>query len=195
MTDPEPLYKRSRSSLRKEYVNNDQALSDLLERLLDLEPRLWKILGVPDSTQDGLLDARKIVHPAARARHLKHVRAGLRSNDWPAIVRRLEQWIAGHAPSELEGSLTRSAQLAADLIVQGDPALHRFVEDYPDTDRTRLRQLVQNVRRAGEGKKARARSVLEQAVFVAMGRPETNVTNEDASEKEDDEPSSTKDAR
>jgi len=154
--------------MKDERVHNEAALTELIDTLLKLTDASWTTLGLPEHIQDTLRDARNIKAPSPLARHKKFVRGLLRDLDWTSLALRTEQFRAGQRPMDSESALPTHVQRAADLVVQGERALHRFVEEYPIANRTRLMQLVRNVKDTSEGKRPRARSVLEQAVRLAM---------------------------
>ncbi len=159
---------RSRTSMKDERVASETALLRILDRLGQLPESVWDRLGVSEETQSGLRTAKIIKDPAARARHLKHVRASLRAEDWQSIERRIEQFAGGQALDPLDQETPPHVTKAAELVLQGDPGLARFLEEYPRANRTRLRQLIRSVHEASEAKRPRARSVLEAAVYSAM---------------------------
>jgi ribosomal 50S subunit-associated protein YjgA (DUF615 family) len=154
--------------MKDERVHNELALTELIESLLELSEASWVTLGFPEEVQDSLRDARNIRAPAALARHKKFVRGLLRDLDWTSLALRTEQFRAGQQLAGSEGSLPIHVQRAADLVIQGERGLHRFVEEFPAANRTRLWQLIRNVKGSAEAKRPRARSVLEQAVLSAM---------------------------
>ncbi len=156
---------RSRTSIKRERVNNESALTELVEELLPLSLERWEQLAVPALTIEKMLDAKKIKHPAARARQVRTVRSTLRDADWTTVRLRLDQFRAGYplsSPEEVEAS---EAQVWSEqLIVQGDSGLARFMEEYPDADRKRLRQAVRNVVSAPSTKRGKTRVQLDRAV-------------------------------
>lgn len=154
--------------MKDERVNNETALTELIDTLLKLTDASWTALAVPERIQDTLRDARNIKAPSPLARHKKFVRGLLRDIDWTSLALRTEQLRAGHKPLGVDDELPLHVKRAADLVIQGERGLHRFVEEYPITNRTRLWQLVRNVKETSEGKRPRARAVLEQAVRLAM---------------------------
>lgn len=156
---------RSRSSIKRERVNNENALAELILELMPLTPARWEELGVPALTIDKMLDAKKIKHPGARARQIRTVRNTLRDADWTQVRLRFDHFRAGYpldAPGE-EGS--SDAQVWAEqLLVQGDSGIARFCEEYPNADRKRIRQLVRNVEKAPGAKRGKLRVQLDRAV-------------------------------
>ncbi|GEM_PF-1990024 len=160
---------RSRSSIKRERVGNETALNDLVAALLPLSLERWEQMGVPEIAIDKLLDAKKIKSYTAKARQVRAIRASLRDADWTQIRFRLDQYNSGYAitpPTEEPASdaLVWSEQ----LIIQGDSGLARFMEEYPNADRKRLRQLVRNVLKSPT-KRGKTRLQLDRAVVLYLG--------------------------
>ncbi len=152
---------RSRTSMKRERVENEKALTDLVTDLLELNEGAWEALEVPPRAIETLLDARKMKSHGARARHMRLIRATLRGGDWLELRRRIDlrrMGIVAAAPQE------DIAHWTEHLMIHGDAGLARFVETYPDTDRKRLRQVLRNVRAAPEQKRGKMRLTLEQAL-------------------------------
>jgi len=161
-TEEEDAPRRSRTDSKRERVATETALAELAERLLTATPKVLAALQLDDMTLQAVEDTRRIESAPARARALRHVRSMLRGADWLLTLRRLDALAGGIAPSALSES--EAARYAALLSAQGDPGLHRFLEQFPNGDRGRLRQLMQNVRRAPEAKREKARRQLEALI-------------------------------
>jgi ribosome-associated protein len=156
---------RSRSSIKRERVNNETALAELIEELLPLSLERWQQLAVPALTIDKMLDAKKIKHAGARARQVRTVRSTLRDADWTLVRLRLDQFRAGFPLAAVDETESSEAQVWSEqLLVQGDSGLARFMEEYPDADRKRLRQAVRNVVGAPTTKRGKTRVQLDRAV-------------------------------
>lgn len=162
--DPD-LVTRSRTSLKVERVNNETALAELAQELANLNEEMWTSIGVPDLTLDALRDSKKIKSHGARARHLRLVRSTLRDADWMDLRRRLDLRKLGIVAAPTD---ERVSEWCEQLLIQGDPALARFLEEFPKADRKRLRQIVRNVRATPAEKRGKARMPLEQAVLHAI---------------------------
>lgn len=164
---------RSRTSIKRERVNNETALAELVEELLPLSLERWQQLAVPTLTIEKMLDAKKIKHPAALARQVRTIRSTLRDSDWTLVRLRFDQFRAGHpltAPDDAEASV---AQVWSEqLLVQGDSGLARFMEEYPEADRKRLRQAVRNVVSAPTTKRGKTRVQLDRAVAREVANAE-----------------------
>jgi ribosome-associated protein len=159
---------RSRTSLKKERVNNETTLASLVKELLPLSEERWRAIGLPDRAVDALTDARVVKSPVALQRHLRLVRAILRDLDWASIRRNLDRMHAGLGAQPSKVSAT-TIQWTERLIVQGDAGLALFLRDYERADRKRLRTLIRNVASAPEKKRGKARQALERAVSIEIG--------------------------
>lgn len=156
---------RSRTSLKRERVNNETALAELAQELAGLNEEMWSSISLPDRTIETLRDARKIKTHGARARHLRLVRATLRDADWMDLRRRLDLRKMGILAAPADEQISEWCE---QLLIQGDPALARFMEQFPNADRKRIRQLMRNIRATPVEKRGKARMPLEQAVTTAI---------------------------
>lgn len=163
LEDDEPSG-RSRASLKRERVHNEKALAQLAKDLLALRPVDWSRLLLSEEAVDALADGQRITSHSARERHLRRVRSLLRSDDWMALRRRLDQLRSGTAVDATSSEADPALRWSEVLIVHGDAGLARFIEEHPDVDRTGLRRLLRNVQNAGDMKKTRARETLESAL-------------------------------
>ena len=175
------LERRSRTSAKRERVANEEALSELVKNLIALPQRMLGELELPEFILDGIVDAKRIKDPSSLDRHLRHVRSLLRDLEWQPMLRRIDHLRAGLGQEEQVPTV--SLEWAETLLIQGDPGLARFLEEYPEADRARLRQLVQNVKRTTDGKRAKARRQLEVAVANTLGR----AAHDAPDEEEDDD--------
>ena len=162
--DDEGAPGRSRTSLKKERVNNEQALSQLAAGLLEFPPSTLDRLGLSDDVIEAVAALRTIKSFAARDRQLRLVRARLRDLDWMQLRADLDRHRAGLAKAPT-ASVSEEARIWTEqLIVQKDEGLGRFMQRYEEANRKRLRQLILNVHKTGESKRHRARHLLLVAV-------------------------------
>jgi len=158
--------RRSRTDDKKQRVATETALAQLAERLLTATPRMLEALELDDDALSAVSDAKRIESAPARGRALRRVRSTLRGTDWVTLLRRLDALAGGLSPASLSDS--EAARHAARLSAEGDPGLSRFLAEFPHADRARLRQLVQNVRRAPEAKREKVRRQLESLIQVTL---------------------------
>lgn len=174
--------RRSRTAEKRERVAGEESLAQLVRDLVQLKEADRRALDLPEIVLDGLADAKKMKNPSALARHLRHVRSMLRGLEWEPLLRRLDLLRAGYAPERVER--TTCVRWTERLLVQGDEGLRSFLQLCPEADRRRLRQLVQNVKRAADGKRLKARAQLDLAVKSSL--LEAGISPD--SSEEDEEP-------
>lgn len=172
-------YGRSRTSLKKERVNNELALAELADLLLTLNPASWPALGVSEAACEALRSAQLIKSFAAKNRQLRLVRARLRDLDWMSIRAAIDRKRAGFAAVVPAQEDEEARVWTEQLLVQKDDGLGRFVTRFEAPNRQRLRQLVRNVLQAGEAKRHRARQSLLDAVREVIAGAATSVSTED----------------
>src|SRR5690606_38891821 len=161
---------RSRTSIKRERVSNELALSELALALLDLNAGQLQALGLSDLAIEAITGARLFKSFAARGRQMRRIRARLRDLDWMQIRaerdRRRAGYIVATGPVRSEEARVWTEQ----LLVQGDPGLARFIEIYDTANRQRLRQLVRTVNQSGEAKRHKTRLLLLTAVEETIER-------------------------
>ena len=158
--------RRSRSAEKAERVANETAMLKLIRGLLDLKVARLPQLNLSDDTLRALSAARKLDASAARDRAIKYVRSFLRQEDWETVLRNFERLQAGYAMADAEEA--PHVLWATRLILEGDPALARFCQEYSEADRRRIRQLMRGTLRVQDERKARAREILEVALETAI---------------------------
>lgn len=161
---------RSRTSIKRERINNELALSELAVALVNHNASQLQALGLSDLAIEAINNARVIKSFAARDRQLRLVRARLRDLDWMQIRVALDRRRAGFilAPSRVGSEEARV--WTEQLLVQGDPGLARFMEIYDTANRQRLRQLVRTVTHSAEAKRHKTRLLLLSAVEEILER-------------------------
>lgn len=181
-------FARSRTSLKKERVNNERALTELGDELLKLSPALWAQLGLSEAACEALAATRLIKSFAAKNRQLRLIRARLRDLDWMSIRAELDQRRAGYLQSNLADTDELVRTWTEQLLVQNEEGLARFVEEYAAPNRQRLRQLVRNVHQAGESKRHKARMSLLNAVNEVITRAAADEPDSDDADAQAEEP-------
>ena len=162
---------RSRAAEKRDRAADEDALDTLVQALRSLNPVQLQAVDVPDLVRDALEQATQIKSFAALRRHLRHTRALLRGVEWQPLLRRVDLVRAG-LPTNTEDEASPAVTWAHRLVIHGDPALALFLEAFPDADRRRVRQFVRNVQRAAEGRRAKARRLLETALRNVMQQAE-----------------------
>jgi len=118
------------------------ALRDLGEELLLLKPGQLQQIPLPEEIRDAIDAALKMTSHGAQRRQKQYIGKLMRSID-PAPIQSALQAIKehGHASATRFHDLERWRDR---LINETDATLASFIEMYPHTDRTRLRQLARN---------------------------------------------------
>lgn len=163
----------SRSDARRENRELEEKLSRLAKQLVELRPALLEKLGLPEPVLDVVNDAQAMRDARARNRQLRLVRTALRESDWSLIAARVEALLKhGVVPAALAGEnpelTARAPEWAARLVGGGDEAIEALIAEYPGADRTHLRNLVREVRKANADRRERAEARLTQAVRLLM---------------------------
>jgi ribosome-associated protein len=120
------------------------ALQDLGTQLVELNEQQLQTMQLPESLLEAVQEARRLSKHEARRRQMQYIGRLMRDIDAEPIRDRLEQW-------QGQGR-EHTAQLHAlerwrDELMGGDPALERFLGEYPGADSQKLRTLIRNARR------------------------------------------------
>jgi ribosome-associated protein len=127
----------------KSQVKRDMhALQELGENLIKLtKPQLEKI-PIPAELRTAIDEARRIKSRSALRRQKQYIGRLMREIDSEPIRKAYEALQLGASRANL---LFHQLEKWRDrLIEEGDEAVELFIQDYPHTDRNRLRQLVRN---------------------------------------------------
>lgn len=120
------------------------ALQDLGVQLVELNEQQLDTMQLPESLLAAVQEARRFTKHEARRRQLQYIGRLMRDLDAAPIRERLEEWLG-------QGR-EHTAQLHAlerwrEELLAGDPALARFLREYPGADGQKLRSLIRNARR------------------------------------------------
>ena len=120
------------------------ALQDLGAKLVELNEQQLDTMQLPESLLAAVLEAKRLSRHEARRPQMQYIGRLMRDIDAAPIRDRLDQWLG-------QGR-QHTAQLHAierwrDELLSGDPALARFLEQYPGADSQQLRTLIRNARR------------------------------------------------
>ena len=154
----------SRSDLRKERKQSEQAHADLARALCDCTKKQFERLVLEDALYQVVSQARKINSPSAKDRALRLVRRELRDGDADSVRQQLEA---------LNGPKTPAAQGEPEqwrqrLVTEGDNALVTFVSEYPHADRQRLRQLLIRTTKASGANLVKANAALLRCIAESL---------------------------
>jgi len=118
-------------------------------------------LELPEEVVDAVAEGRAIGPSGAKNRQLRKVRNLLRELDWVNLRTRLDTLLEtgvvpglGAAPADPTSDLSLGWTLR--LVGEGNPGIDAFVAEFPQADRTHLRQLVRAVQKADGERRLRA---------------------------------------
>jgi ribosomal 50S subunit-associated protein YjgA (DUF615 family) len=147
---------------------------------MELNAGQLQSLGLSELALETIETTHRIKTFAAQNRHLRLVRARLRDLDWMQIRATLDQRRAGYFTNNIPTFSEEARVWAEQLLVQKDEGLMRFVREFENANRQRLRQLVRTVNQSGEAKRHKARllllSAVEETLKVAAQRREAQLS-------------------
>ena len=120
------------------------ALQDLGVQLVGLNEQQLEAMRLPESLLDAVQEARRLTRHEARRRQLQYIGRLMRDIDAAPIRDRLEQWLG---QGREHTAKLRALERWRDELLAGDPALARFMQEYPGADSQKLRSLIRNARR------------------------------------------------
>ena len=120
------------------------ALQNLGVKLVELNEQQLETMQLPESLLAAVREARRLSRHEALRRQMQYI--GRLMRDLDAVPRRdrLEQWLG--QGREHTAQLHALERWRAELLA-GDPALARFLHEYPGADSQKLRTLIRNARR------------------------------------------------
>jgi len=154
----------SRSDLRKERKQSEQAHTDLARALCDCTKKQFERLVLEDALYQVVVQARKIDSPSAKDRALRLVRRELRDGDADSVRQQLEA-LNGPQTPVAQGE---PGQWMQRMLTEGDNALAAFVSVYPHTDRRHLRQLLIRTRKASGANLVKANATLLRGIAESI---------------------------
>lgn len=120
------------------------ALQDLGVKLVELNEQQLETMQLPESLLAAVREARRLSRHEALRRQMQYIGRLMRDLDAVPIRDRLEQWLG--QGREHTAQLHALERWRAELLA-GDPALARFLHEYPGADSQKLRTLIRNARR------------------------------------------------
>lgn len=117
----------------------------LAEQLVALAPAQLARLPIPDELMQHIRDTQKVTSHIAHKRQLQFLAKQMRREDdqtLEAIRDALDE--GGEAAKREAAALHRTEQWRERLLADGDAALGALLDEYPQADRQRLRQLIRN---------------------------------------------------
>ncbi|MAR01811.1 MAG: hypothetical protein CMI00_14895 [Oceanospirillaceae bacterium] len=130
----------SKSELKREM----QRYQDLGETLCNLPPNRWPGLPVSDTLRNALEESRRIGKHEARRRHFQYVGKLMRDENIDAIQEAVDLL---DPSSEAYGRRTKQYEQWRTRLIDKPQALSEFLDEFPETDRQQLRNLVRNAQK------------------------------------------------
>lgn len=161
----------SRSDLRKERKQSEQAFADLARALCECTKKQFERLVLDDALYQVTVKARQIESPAAKDRALRLVRRELRNGDAESVRQQLDS-LDKPSPRQ-QGDAERWLKR---LLSEGDDALMAFLAHCPNSDRNRLRQLLMRTKKTAGASSNKASAALLGCIADAL---ESNATAPD----------------
>jgi ribosome-associated protein len=138
LDDKEEEHYISKSQLKREV----EALQSLGVSLTELSADTLKKFAMDEVLLDALLFAQTIKSNGAKRRQMQYIGKLMRKVDAEKIQREYEQF--QHARSELNAKFHQLEIWRDHLLSEGDTAINALLEEQPQFERTRLRQMVRN---------------------------------------------------
>jgi ribosome-associated protein len=120
------------------------ALQELGVKLVELNEQQLETMQLPETLLAAVQEARRLSKHEARRRQMQYIGRLMREVDATPIQDQLEKWLGqGRAHTAQLHALERWRE----ELLAGDPALARFLQEYPSADSQKLRTLIRNARR------------------------------------------------
>ena len=165
--DPDDVYDGPSKSQKKREV---EALQDLGAELVKLPDAQFKRIELPEDLRQAVADCRKITQNGALRRQKQFIGKLMRAIDPAPIQAQLD---AFKGVSAAENAKLHQAEKWREKLIADNEALTLFLDRYPDTDVTHLRQLIRNARdETARNKPPRAFREIYHAIRDAMQQAE-----------------------
>lgn len=165
--DPDDVYDGPSKSQKKREV---EALQDLGAELVKLPDAQFKRIELPEDLRQAVADCRKITQNGALRRQKQFIGKLMRAIDPAPIQAQLD---AFKGVSAAENAKLHQAEKWREKLIADNEALTLFLNRYPDTDVTHLRQLIRNARdEAARNKPPRAFREIYHVIRDAMQQAE-----------------------
>ncbi|MCW8929562.1 MAG: DUF615 domain-containing protein [Gammaproteobacteria bacterium] len=128
-----------------------EALQKLGTKLVELSKSSLETFDLDEDLLDAILLAQNIQSHSGHRRQIQLIGKIMRRVDADAIRLKLERF---HAPAVEANEHFHKLETWRDkLISEGDSAINEILNEYPDFERSRLRQLLRNIKKETEKKK------------------------------------------
>ncbi len=142
------------------------ALQDIGKELVKLPANKLERLDLPEELRRAVEDCRRFTKHEAIRRQLQYIGRLMRGVDEEPIARQLAAW---RGESDEEKALMHRIERWRDRLIENDDAVTLFLNEYPQTDTTQLRQLIRNARfEAANNKPPKSSRAIFRLVREAM---------------------------
>ena len=138
--DPDDVYDGPSKSQKKREV---EALQDLGAELVKLPDAQFQRIELPEDLRAAVAACGKITQNSALRRQKQYIGKLMRGVDPAPIQAQLD---AFNGVSAAENAKLHQAEKWREKLIADNEALTLFLNSYPDTDATHLRQLIRNAR-------------------------------------------------
>jgi ribosome-associated protein len=138
--DPDEVYDGPSRSQKKRDV---EALQDLGTQLVKLPDAQFKRIELPEALREAVAACRKITQNSALRRQKQYIGKLMRGIDPAPIQAQLDVF---NGVSAAENAKLHQAEKWREKLIADNEALTLFLDNYPDSDATYLRQLIRNAR-------------------------------------------------
>ncbi|WP_087016691.1 ribosome biogenesis factor YjgA [Thaumasiovibrio subtropicus] len=129
---------------KTEMKRDMEALQALGEELVELKPNALAKVPLDEDLLDAIHDAQRFKNEARR-RQLQYIGKLMRSIDPEPIQAALDKLRNKHA--QVTAKLHKLENTRDELIEKGDAGIEAIVQEHPQADRQRLRQLVRQAKK------------------------------------------------
>lgn len=120
------------------------ALQELGAQLVELNEQQLSSMRLPEALAEAVQEARRLSKHEARRRQMQYIGRLMRDIDAVPIRERLDEW---RGQGREHTAQLHALERWRDELLAGEPALARFLSEYPGADSQKLRTLIRNARR------------------------------------------------
>jgi len=132
---------QSKSAIKREALQ----LQELGKRIFELSNKQRAQLPLSPDLVNAFEEAKRISNKEALRRHFQYVGKLIRKSDIPLLENSLEKLKS--APQEKSRKIVELESFVTKLIMEDIEISESFMEQYPNADRKKLRQLIRNAKK------------------------------------------------
>jgi ribosome-associated protein len=120
------------------------ALQKIGAELIELSEDQLSGMQLPERLKDAVLEAKRLRPREALRRQMQFIGRLMRDINAAPIRAQLDRW---RSQSDAHTGQLHAIERWRDELIEGDPALERFLREHPGADSQKLRALMRNARR------------------------------------------------